>query len=127
LVRKTNEILAEQYFVELKVQVDKQCRKNLPRPDWHELRKIIKLRIYAYSWFTHKAKNDDPRFPYYNKLQESIGIWHDLEIIKESFSQKQVYLSQDIEVQKDFNRAWIKLTRSLKYRERQIKEMLAKQ
>ncbi|HXL56924.1 MAG TPA: hypothetical protein VN958_11735, partial [Chitinophagaceae bacterium] len=68
-----------------------------------------------------------PNFSYYNKLQERIGLWHDLEIIKDSFSQKQVYLSQDIEVQKDFNLAWGKLTASLKYRERQIEEMLSRQ
>jgi len=123
----TNEILAEQYFVDLNAQLEKQCRKNLPQTEWHELRKLIKQRIYAYNWMQHETENDDPNFSYYNKLQEIIGVWHDLEIIKDGFSQKQVYLSQDIEVQKDFNLAWDKLTRSLRYRERQIEEMLSKQ
>lgn len=126
-VNGTNEILAEQYFVDLNAQVEKLCRKNLPQTEWHELRKLIKQRIYGYNWVKHETENDDPNFSYYNKLQEAIGLWHDLEFIKESFSQKQVYLSQDIEVQKDFNLAWDKLTASLKYREKHVEEMLSKQ
>lgn len=126
-VHGTNEILAEQYFVDLNAQVEKLCRRNLPQTEWHELRKLIKQRIYAYNWVQHATENDDPHFAYYHKLQEAIGLWHDLEFIKESLSQKQVYLSQDIEVQKDFNLAWDKLSSSLKYREKHIEEMLARQ
>lgn len=126
-VHSTNEILAEQYFIDINAQVEKLCRKNLPQTEWHELRKLIKQRIYSYNWIYHENENDDPNFAYYNKLQENIGLWHDLEIIKDNFSQKQVYLSQDIEVQKEFNLAWDKLISSQKYRERQVEEMLAKQ
>lgn len=125
-VNGTNEILAEQYLVDINAQVEKQCRKNLPTSEWHELRKLIKQRIYAYNWVSHETENDDPNFSYYNKLQEAIGLWHDLEYIKESLSQKQIYLSQDIEVQKDFNLAWDKLENSLRYREKLVEEMLAK-
>lgn len=123
----TNEILAEQYFVKLNAELEELCREELPKTQWHELRKLIKQRIYAYNWIKHDHENDDPNFSYYNKLQEAIGLWHDLEIIKESFSLKQVYLSQDIEVQKDFNIAWDKLESSIKHREKQIEEMLSKQ
>jgi len=126
-VHSTNEILAEQYFIDLNAQVEKLCRRNLPQTDWHDLRKLIKQRIYAYNWVQHENENDDPHFAYYNKLQENIGLWHDLEIIKDNFSQKQVYLSQDIEVQKEFNLAWDKLMSSHKYREKQVEEILAKQ
>lgn len=126
-VESTNEILAEQYFVDLNAQLEKLCRKDLPKTEWHELRKLIKQRIYAYNWIRHETENDDPNFSYYNKLQEAIGLWHDLEIIKDSFSLKQVYLSPDIEVQKDFNLAWDKLTTQSKQREKQIEEMLSKQ
>jgi CHAD domain-containing protein len=126
-VESTNEILAEQYFVDLNAQLEKLCRKDLPGTEWHELRKLIKQRIYAYNWIRHETENDDPNFSYYNRLQETIGLWHDLEIIKDSFSLKQVYLSPDIEVQKDFNLAWDKLTTQSKQRERQIEEMLSRQ
>jgi CHAD domain-containing protein len=126
-IENTNEILAEQYYIELNAQVEKLCHKNLPPTEWHELRKLIKQRIYAYNWITHDSENEDPNFAYYNKLQESIGLWHDFVIIRESFSQKQVYLSQDIEVQKDFNLAWDKLTSSIKQREKQTEEMLSRQ
>jgi CHAD domain-containing protein len=126
-VHSTNEILAEQHFIEINAQVEKQCRHNLPQTDWHELRKQIKQRMYSYNWVRHEHENDDPNFAYYNKLQENIGLWHDLEIIKDNFSQKQVYLSQDIEVQKEFNLAWDKLMSSHRYREKQVEEMLSRQ
>ncbi|HNP22139.1 MAG TPA: CHAD domain-containing protein [Panacibacter sp.] len=126
-IRSTNEILAEQYFVDLNAQVEKYCRRNLPITEWHNLRKLIKQRLYSYNWVTHESDNDDPNFAYFHKLQESIGLWHDLEIIKESFSQKQVWLSQNIEVQKEFAAAWEKLESSIKQKEKQVEDLLAKQ
>ena len=126
-IENTNEILAEQYFIDINAQLEQLCYKDLPQTEWHKLRKLIKQRIYAYNWITHKTEREDPNFSYYNKLQETIGLWHDLIIIKDTFSQKQVYLSPDIEVQKDFTLAWEKLTASLKQRERQVEEMLSKQ
>jgi CHAD domain-containing protein len=123
----TNEILAEQYFVDLNAQVEQLCHKNLPQTEWHELRKLIKQRIYAYNWIARESESEDPNFSYYHRLQETIGLWHDLIIIKDTFSQKQVYLSQDIHVQKDFTLAWSKLAASLKQREKQIEEMLSRQ
>lgn len=126
-VSSTNEILPEQYFAEQNAQVEKLVRKNLPQSEWHDLRKLIKQRIYAYNWLIHENENDDPVFPYYNKLQELIGQWHDFEIIKDSFSQKQLYLSPDIEVQKEFSQAWDKVNSLIKQKEKQIEEMLAKE
>jgi len=125
-VHSTNEILPEQYFADTNAQVESMVRKNLPQTEWHELRKLIKLRMYAYNWIQHEEGYEDTAFPYYNKLQENIGQWHDLELIKDSFSQKQIYLSQDLEVQKDFTLAWEKLTNGLKHKERVIEEMLGK-
>ncbi len=125
-VHSTNEILAEQYFVELNAKASKMCRRNLICSDWHELRKLIKQRIYAYNWLKHESDNDDPIFPYYNKLQEQIGQWHDLEIIKDVFAQKQIYLSQDIDVQKNFGLAWDKLTTGLKQKEKVVEDLLGR-
>lgn len=126
-IENTNEILAEQYFIDLNAQLEQLCHEGLPQTEWHELRKLIKQRIYAYNWVPRKTESEDTNFSYYHKLQETIGFWHDLIIIKDAFSQKQVYLSQDIEVQKDFTIAWDKLTGSLKQREKQIEEMLSRQ
>jgi CHAD domain-containing protein len=126
-VESTNDILPEQYFAELNSQVEKLCKKKITITDWHKLRKLIKQRIYSYNWFLHKDEKEDSLFAYYNKLQEQIGQWHDLEVIKNVFSQKQMYLSQDIEVQKEFNTAWEKLSASLRYREKIVEEMLTKQ
>ena len=126
-IENTNEILAEQYFIDINAQLEQLCRKDLPQAEWHKLRKLIKQRIYAYNWITHKTENEDPNFSYYQKLQETIGLWHDLIIIKDTFSHKQVYLSPNIEVQKDFTLAWDKLITSIKQREKQVEEMLSKQ
>ena len=128
LVHITNEILPEQYLVELNAQLEKLCRKNLPDIEWHEFRKIIKQWMYGINWVNESdAAEQDNTFSYYNKLQEAIGLWHDLELIKDSFSLKQIYLSQDIEIQKDFSAAWDKLSSQLKQKEKQVEELLVKQ
>lgn len=127
-VALTNEILAEQYFVDMNAQVQEMINQDLPDTEWHELRKLIKQWMYAINWIKpEEAAEKDPAFSYYNKLQESIGQWHDLELIKDAFSQKQIYLSQDIDVQKDFGIAWEKLSHSIRYREKQIEDLLARQ
>jgi CHAD domain-containing protein len=126
----TNEILAEQYVVELNAQIERMCRHNLPVTEWHELRKIIKQWMYAINWVKQDEDESDenyPNFSFNNKLQEAIGQWHDLEIIKDSFSERQIYLSQDIDVQKEFSVAWEKLQASLKYHERKVEDMLNRQ
>ncbi|MBN9299630.1 MAG: CHAD domain-containing protein [Filimonas sp.] len=124
----TNEILAEQYFTDLNAQLHEMTNKDLPVSEWHEMRKLIKQWMFASNWITPEERAEkEAAFSYYNKLQEQIGQWHDIEMIKEAFSQKQIYLSQNIEIQKDFNHAWEKLNNATKYREKQIEEMLAKQ
>ena len=127
LVHSTNYILAEQYFVDINSRLEKMIRRNLPQTEWHELRKLIKQRLYSYNWIEHKEGQDDPVFPFLQKLQEAIGLWHDLDIIKQSFSRKQIFLSQDIEVQKEFAVAWDKLSAGIKSREKQIEELMARQ
>ncbi|RXK85605.1 CHAD domain-containing protein [Filimonas effusa] len=127
-VAHTNGILAEQYFADLHAQLQEKTSADLPSREWHDLRKLIKQWMYALNWVVpEEVGAKESVLAYFNKLQEQIGQWHDLEMVKEAFSQKQIYLSQDMEVQKDFALAWEKLTHSLKYRERQVVEMLAAQ
>jgi len=126
-IQNTNEILAEQYVVELRARIEKLVNKNLLIADWHELRKLIKQWMYAANWIHNEEEaKSDSAFSFYNKLQEAIGNWHDIEMIKDAFSQKQIYLSPDLDVQKDFTKAWDKLNQSLKYREKQVEELLAR-
>ena len=127
-VAHTNGILAEQYFTDLHAQLQEKTHAELPPIEWHDLRKLIKQWMYALNWVApEEAAAKETALAYYNKLQEQIGQWHDLEMVKEAFSQKQIYLSQDMDVQKDFALAWEKLTHSLRYRERQVAELLAGQ
>lgn len=127
-IEGTNEILPEQYVVDLNAQLEKMSQKNLIHTEWHELRKIIKQWMYAINWTEQEeGEETDKAFSYYNKLQELIGQWHDFEMIKDELSRKQIYLSQDIEVQKDFSRGWDKLMLSFKQKEKAVEEMLARQ
>ena len=126
-VQDTHIILAEQYVTDLYAQLDTKTHIRLASEEWHELRKIIKQWMYALDWI-HESKTEkkDQTFSFYNKLQEIIGQWHDLEMIKESFSQKQIFLSMDLDVQQDFARAWDLLLNSIKKSAKQVTAMLAK-
>ncbi len=126
-IHSTNHILPEQYMAELHGKIEKMLRRPLPSGDWHEFRKLVKQWMYATGW----VKNDEDAktdflFSHLNKLQEIMGQWHDLEVIKDCFAQRQIYLSPDIAIQKDFGKAWEKLDHSIKYKEKQVEDMLSK-
>jgi len=81
--------------------------------------------MYALNWIRNEGDaKTDADLSHYKRLQEAIGFWHDAEVIKDTLYQKQIYLSQDMEVQKDFTKACAKLNQSIRYRERQIGELL---
>ncbi|MBY0480414.1 MAG: CHAD domain-containing protein [Chitinophagaceae bacterium] len=122
-IAATNEILAEHYVRDLQAHMDKMIRKNCPETEWHSLRKLIKQWMYAINWLD---KKEDADIAYYQKLQESIGYWHDVEVIKESLVLKKIHLSPDVELQKAYTLACDKLNHSLRYREKQIVELFAK-
>lgn len=122
-IKATNEILAEHYVRELFVQMEQLIRTNDSSNEWHELRKIIKQWMYAINWIEGGKETD---IAFYQKLQEAIGYWHDSEVIKEALLQKKIFLSQDMELQKSFSIASEKLSHSIRYREKQILELLSK-
>lgn len=122
-VQATNEILAEHYVRGLYVEIDKLIRKNVDYGEWHELRKLIKQWMYANNWVEGGKETD---ISYYQKLQEAIGYWHDADVIKETLQQKKLFLSQDVELQKFHTIAIDKLNHSIRYREKQIAELLNK-
>lgn len=123
-VERTHSILAEQYVADLHAWLSDKANIRLTVLEWHEFRKIIKQWMYALNWVDGSTKKQERGFSFYNKLQEIIGLWHDLEMIKESFSQKQIFLSDDLEVQKDFAIAWDILLDSIKKTAKQVKGML---
>jgi CHAD domain-containing protein len=122
-VRATNEILAEHYVRGLYVEMDKLIRKNADFGEWHDLRKLIKQWMYAINWIEGGKDTD---ISYYQKLQEAIGYWHDADVIKEIIQQKKLFLSQDLELQKFHTISIEKLNHSIRYREKQIAELLSK-
>lgn len=119
----TNEILAIHYASDLFLQMDHLIRNNCPSSEWHELRKIIKQWMYAINWVEQKQETD---LSYYQKLQECIGYWHDTQVIKDTLMQKKIFLSPDVELQMAFTLANDKLNQSLRYREKQIHDLLNK-
>ncbi len=126
-IQVTNPLLAEQYAVDLYVRITNITGEQPAKTDWHELRKLIKQWMYAVNRLgNEEVLRAEPDLSYYDKLQEAIGNWHDAEVIFDSLYQKQIYLSNVIEVQKDFARASTKIKQSIKYRERQVGEILAR-
>ena len=119
----TNEILAEQYRVSLHAQIIKSLQSTPNQKDWHDLRKLIKQWLYAQSWVIIEKEDGDSAL--FNRIQESIGHWHDFVLIKETLLQKQIFLSKDLTVQKDYSRACSKLEQAIKNKEKQVINLLA--
>jgi CHAD domain-containing protein len=126
-VQITNPVLAEQYVLDVHARLKRMVMRQPGQQEWHELRKLIKQWLYAVNWVGPDEKNNsEADIAYYTKLQEAIGYWHDADMIREALQQKKIYLSQYIEVQKDFAKASQKIIQSIRYRERQVGEMLAR-
>lgn len=126
-VQVTNQILAEQYVLDLHAQLKRMVLRQPEPQEWHELRKLIKQWLYAVNWLGQEEKtNSEADIAYYTRLQEAIGYWHDADMIRETLQQKKIYLSQSIEIQKDFAKASQKIMQAVRYRERQVGEMLSR-
>ena len=125
-IHSTNKILPEQYLTGLNAKIDKMLHKPIPTSDWHELRKLIKQWMYATNWVSPEAENkNDSFYSYYNRLQEQIGLWHDVIMIRDTLQLKQIHLSPELDIQRDLNKAREKINQSLRYRERLVTDMLA--
>ena len=81
-VKSTNSILSEQYATDLFAQINKMVSKDGSISQWHDLRKRIKQWQYACNWVDEKDWNLEKA--YFQKLQEAIGNWHDLETIQQN-------------------------------------------
>jgi len=90
-VLATNEILADQYVLGLFIEIEKLIRKNAEFGEWHDLRKLIKQWMYAINWIDDLKDRD---ISYYQKLQEAIGYWHDMDVIKETIQQKKSFFQK---------------------------------
>lgn len=125
LVQVTNPVLPEQFATDVFAQLEEKTGGRPDKSEWHELRKLIKRWIYARNWSPPDENQSVLPLSFWNKLQEEIGYWHDLEMIKELLYKKQVYLSQDIAIQKDFNRAVSRLEHGLRYREKKVTDLFS--
>lgn len=124
-VQATNQILAEQYVADLQAQIKTVTKKRPATDEWHSLRKLIKQWMYAINWIGNgEDTKTEAKLYHYKRLQEAIGYWHDAAVMRDTLYRKQIYLSQDMEVQKDFTRACAKLNQSIRYRERRIRGLL---
>lgn len=118
---------AEQYVSGLHAQMEKIVITRPEADQWHELRKLIKQWLYAVNWVTDAdSRRTYPNFSQYDKLQEAIGFWHDSEVIRDTLFFKQVYLSNDKALLKDFKKALSAINRSVRYRKKQVGEMLTR-
>jgi CHAD domain-containing protein len=127
LIEKTNQIVADQYVMKLKHSIEKKLYKKKSEAEWHELRKIIKQWLYASNWVTERDSSEISQlYPYYNKLQEAIGVWHDKITIRESLLTMQAHLSKELPIQKDYAIALKKINASIKYTSKEVEQLLNK-
>lgn len=123
-VKSTNSILSEQYASDLFAQINKMIVKDCNEDHWHELRKRIKQWQYACNWV---GENDwNLEYAYFQKLQEAIGQWHDLETIQQQLLPKQKAFSNHLDVLMELSKAEQVLEKTIKLRKKEVKEILNK-
>lgn len=123
-VKTTNIILAEQYASDLFAQINKMIAKDCNDTQWHELRKRIKQWQYACNWVDENDWHLD--YAYFQKLQEAIGNWHDVENIQDQLQQKNKAFASQIDVLMELTKAKQTLDKSIKLRKREVRELLSK-
>lgn len=118
-----------EYSITLKETVQKLISHKLLIDDWHELRKQIKQLLYAYHW---NRKEDQLKLlkvnelHYFDQLQDAIGAWHDAVNLKEWFSNEQFFLSESVQVKKQFSSAWKKLNTEVEQKTKAVEQLLKK-
>ncbi len=123
-VKSTNSILSEQYATDLFAQINKIILKDCNTSQWHDLRKRIKQWQYACNWVDEKDWNLENA--YFQKLQEAIGNWHDIETIQQILVSQHKAYSNQIEVLMELTKASQVLEKSNKLRKREVQELLAR-
>jgi CHAD domain-containing protein len=121
-VKSTNSILSEQYAIDLFAQINKTILKDCNESQWHDLRKRIKQWQYACNWVDEKDWNLEQA--YFQKLQEAIGHWHDIETIQQNLVAQHKAYSNQIEVLKELTKANQILEKSIKLRKREVQVLL---
>lgn len=118
-----------EYSIKLKATVQQFISHKLIIDDWHELRKLIKQLLYAYHW---NRKEDQLKLlkvnelHYFDQLQDAIGAWHDAENMKTWFSNEQFFLSESVQVKKQFSSAWKKLLTEIEQKEKVVVRLLSR-
>ncbi len=115
-----------QYAIVLKQTIQSSV-KNLRQPGWHELRKTIKQLLYACNWQQEKDKIKlltVKEHTYLDKLQESIGVWHDAEDLKLWITDQQFFLNENTKVKLQFAKCWDNLTKEIKEKEKLVITLL---
>ena len=124
LVTSTNSILSEQYATDLFAQINKMISKDCTVNQWHDLRKRIKQWQYASNWVEEKDWNLEKA--YFQKLQEAIGNWHNLETIQQYLATLSKTHSNQIDVLMELTKANQVLEKSNKIKKREVQELLAR-
>jgi CHAD domain-containing protein len=122
-VKETNIILIDQFLVDINAKIEKIISKNVKEVQWHEIRKLIKRKIYATNWI---EDGQDSKFAYYQKLQELIGNWHDTQVMIHTLSIKKNLFNKDIEMHKSYSFAIDKLNINLDSQKKKVIEYLQK-
>ena len=101
--------------------------KHVVKDDWHELRKLSKQLLYAYHWINEQDKLKVMTVLSYHtidQLQEEIGIWHDLVDMQQWLFNEQFFLSSDVSVKQQDNKASEQLDKNLLLQEQAVLRQL---
>ncbi|PWT98792.1 MAG: hypothetical protein C5B52_11670 [Bacteroidetes bacterium] len=118
------------YFYNSRKTFKEMIQNDLPEENWHDLRKLTKKILYSYHWLPEDQSNflnKITTLDRWDHLQTAIGLWHDEKIRKEWLGSSETFLSDDVKLKKEFDRAWQKVESSEKTQAKKIRTMLKKE
>ena len=125
-IHKVKASVVTEYAVKLKAALYEQVN-HVVKDDWHELRKLSKQLLYAYHWIGEQDKLKVMTVLSYHtmdQLQEEIGMWHDLVDMQQWLLDEQFFLSSDVSVKQQDNKASEQLQKDLLVQEQAVLRQL---
>ena len=130
LVRLAGEFEAddiEACFFNFRKSFREMIQARITVDSWHDLRKLTKKMIYSFHWLPKEQTdflNKMVSLEQLDKLQTSIGQWHDEIVRKDWLGNKEVFLAKNPELNQEFRKAWHKILASEIQHSKRIRSLL---
>jgi CHAD domain-containing protein len=122
--QQTNQYISEKWQFVLKLLL-----ANIDQTHWHETRKQVKQLVYARQWISEETilpKKVMSIFHSLDKLQNSIGSWHDLDLMAIKLQHIEKKIAGNANLQREQQLALKKLLSDKKNLARRIQAKLSK-